>query len=126
MSLIKDKQKYFIQPLFKNMQGGYYKWIPVMTKRGLFQIEIKDNIYYVYFYGGLRNILTVIYSKSQKLSTRHLICDNHLHSKPNVMTFKNACYHIKDRIKFVEYYYNCVWMSLSFVPDIKRLIFNYL
>ena len=124
MSLIKDKQKYFIDPLFKNLQGENYKWFPVMTKRGLFRIEIdKNNMYHVYFYGGLREILTTIYMKSQKKLNRHLICsDNYLHSKMNTMKFKKACYHIKDRIKYIEYYYNQVYMALPFVPELKRLI----
>ena len=127
MSLIKDKHKFFILPLFKNVQGDNYKWIPVMTKRGLFHIEIIDNTYHVYFYGGLRDIFTSIYIKSQKLMKRHLICsDNYLHSKMNVMKFKRACYHIKDRIKYVEYYYNQIYMSLPFVPELKRLVLAYL
>jgi formate-dependent nitrite reductase cytochrome c552 subunit len=126
MSLIKDKQKYFIEPLFKNMQGENYKWIRVMTKRSMFLIK-HDMFYYLYSYGTLRDILTKIYIKSQKFSKRNLICsDYYLHSNLNVMKFKKACYHIKDRIKFVEYYYDCVWMSIPFISDIKRFIMGYL
>ena len=128
MSLIKDKHKFFILPLFKNVQGENYEWIPVMTKRGLFHIDIdKDNTYHVYFYGGLRDILTSIYVRSQKNLNRHLICsNNYLHSKMNTMKFKKACYHIKDRIKYVEYYYNQIYMSLPFVPELKRFVIDYL
>ena len=128
MSLIKDKHTFFILPLFKNVQGENYEWIPVMTKRGLFHIDIdKDNTYHVYFYGGLRDILTSIYVRSQKKLNRHLICsDNYLHSKMNTMTFKKACYHIKDRIKYVEYYYNQIYMSLPFVSELKRFVIDYL
>ena len=122
MSLIKDKHKFFILPLFKNVQGENYEWIPVMKKRGLFHIEIdKDNTYHVYFYGGLRDILTSIYVRSQKKMKR---CCNFLDKNP--IKFKRVCYHIKDRIKYVEYYYNQVYMALPFVPELKRLVMNYL
>lgn len=128
MSLVRDKRTYFIKPLLKNIHGENYTWIPVMKRRGLFRIQLDtDNTYYVYSYGGLRDILTKIYIKSQKFSSRHLICsDYYLHSNLNVMKFKKACYHIKDRLKFVEYYYDYIWMSIPFIPDIKRLIMGYL
>jgi hypothetical protein len=124
---IKNKQKCLILPLFKNLQGEKYKWIPVMIKRGLFRIEIDtENFYQIHFYGVLRDIFTKIYVQ-QNMSNRHLICrGRYLHSKLNTMKFKKACCHIKDRMKYVEYYYDSVWMSLPCIPDIKRLIIGYL
>jgi hypothetical protein len=120
--MYKDKHKYFILPLFKNEQGENYKWIPVMTNRGLFHIEIdKDNMYHVYFCGGLRDILTYIYIRSQKNLNR---CCNFLDKNP--IKFKRACYHIRDRIKYVDYYYNQIYMSLPFVPELKRFVIAYL
>ena len=46
MSLIKQKQKDFIQyikPFCENLKGEPFVWIPVMTKRGFYRIQIETD-----------------------------------------------------------------------------------
>ena len=136
MSLIKQKQKDFIQyikPFFENLKGEPYEWIPVMTKRGFYRIQIETDrrgeicSYYVHFYGAITDILTTIYVKRFCIERPYLVCGNyHLHSKMRMMKLKQRGHLPKERRENVEYYYNNIWLSLPLMPELKRIVMEYL
>ena len=137
MSLIKQKQKDFIEyikPFFEHLKGEPYEWIPVMTKRGLCSVQIETDrrgeicSYYVHFYGFTGDICTTIHIKRLYNERPYLVCGNcYLYSKMNIEKFNNKYrFIVKDRRANVERYYNNIWLSLPLMPELKRIVMEYL